>query len=76
MHARMSALRVHCAHGRLTDDFDTGRMPEGPSLVILREQTKAFVGRKILRVSGNSKQDIARLEQQRCWRYAAGASTS
>ncbi|MFB9037582.1 endonuclease, partial [Xanthomonas arboricola pv. corylina] len=40
-------------------------MPEGPSLVILREQTEAFVGRKILRVSGNSKQDIARLEQQK-----------
>ncbi|MBB3778028.1 endonuclease-8 [Xanthomonas campestris] len=40
-------------------------MPEGPSLVILREQTEAFVGRKILRVSGNSKQDIARLGQQK-----------
>lgn len=39
-------------------------MPEGPSRVILREETEAFVGRKILRVSGNSKQDIARLDQQ------------
>lgn len=65
MHARASALRVQCDHGRLTRDFDTGRMPEGPSLVILREQTEAFVGRKILRVSGNSKQDIARLDQQK-----------
>ncbi|UXA51853.1 endonuclease [Xanthomonas prunicola] len=40
-------------------------MPEGPSRVILREDTEAFVGRKILRVSGNSKQDIARLDQQK-----------
>ncbi|KLC94341.1 endonuclease, partial [Xanthomonas perforans] len=40
-------------------------MPEGPSLVILREDTQAFVGRKIVRVSGNSKQDIARLDQQK-----------
>ncbi|KQQ84687.1 endonuclease [Xanthomonas sp. Leaf131] len=40
-------------------------MPEGPSIVILREQTEAFVGRKILRVSGNSKHDIARLDQQK-----------
>lgn len=39
-------------------------MPEGPSRVILREETEAFVGRKILRVSGNSKQNIARLDQQ------------
>ncbi|MBB3804233.1 MULTISPECIES: DNA-formamidopyrimidine glycosylase family protein [Xanthomonas] len=40
-------------------------MPEGPSLVILREETAAFVGRNILHVSGNSKQDIARLEHQK-----------
>ena len=40
-------------------------MPEGPSLVILREEAAAFVGRKILRVQGNSKQDIARLQQQK-----------
>lgn len=50
-------------------------MPEGPSLVILREDTQAFVGRKIVRVSGNSKQDIARLDQQKCWHCAAGANT-
>ncbi len=44
--------------------FDPWRMPEGPSRVILRDETEAFVGRKILRVSGNGKQNIARLDQQ------------
>jgi endonuclease VIII len=37
-------------------------MPEGPSLVILKEEVKAFKGKKILAVSGNSKQPIDRLE--------------
>ncbi|MEO6103465.1 MAG: DNA-formamidopyrimidine glycosylase family protein [Pseudoxanthomonas sp.] len=36
-------------------------MPEGPSIVILREQAAAFSGRKVLHVSGNSKQDIGRM---------------
>lgn len=36
-------------------------MPEGPSIVILREETAQFVGRKILRVGGNSKIDQRRL---------------
>jgi endonuclease-8 len=35
-------------------------MPEGPSIVILREETTRFVGQTILRVAGNSK-----IEQQR-----------
>ncbi|EGD09218.1 formamidopyrimidine-DNA glycosylase [Xanthomonas vesicatoria ATCC 35937] len=65
MQVRPSALRVHRDHGRLTISFDTGHMPEGPSLVILREDTAAFVGRKILHVGGNSKQAIARLHQQK-----------
>ncbi len=30
-------------------------MPEGPSIVILTEETSRFVGRKILAVSGNTK---------------------
>lgn len=64
MQAGASARCLHCAHGRLTPRFDTDGMPEGPSLVILREEAAAFVGRKILRVQGNSKQDIARLQQQ------------
>ena len=37
------------------------RMPEGPSLVILREAAARFAGRKVLRVSGNSTQDIERM---------------
>jgi endonuclease-8 len=37
-------------------------MPEGPSLVILKEEVQSFTGKKVIAVSGNSKQDIARLE--------------
>jgi endonuclease-8 len=37
-------------------------MPEGPSLVILREQAQVFEGRRILRVEGNTKIEIARLK--------------
>src|SRR6476661_1237987 len=37
-------------------------MPEGPSLVILREQAEVFEGRRILRVEGNTKIDTARLK--------------
>lgn len=36
-------------------------MPEGPSIVILKEAAQDFAGRKVLRVSGNSKQDIDRM---------------
>ena len=36
-------------------------MPEGPSIVIIREEAARFVGRKVLRVEGNSKQDIGRM---------------
>jgi endonuclease-8 len=36
-------------------------MPEGPSIVILKEEVQAFKGKKILEVSGNSKLDIQRL---------------
>ena len=39
-------------------------MPEGPSIVILREAATRFVGRKVLSVEGNSKQDIARLRNR------------
>lgn len=37
-------------------------MPEGPSIVILREAAARFTGRTVLRVAGNSKQDIARMQ--------------
>jgi len=47
-------------------------MPEGPSLVILREQAAHFVGHDVLRVAGNSRIDIQRmqglrLEDLRSW---------
>src|ERR1700761_7897881 len=34
-------------------------MPEGPSIVILKEQVKKFKGKKILTVDGNTKVDMA-----------------
>lgn len=40
-------------------------MPEGPSLVILRELTQSFVGQRILKAEGNTKIDKSRLEGQR-----------
>lgn len=41
-------------------------MPEGPSIVILREQAAPFAGRKVLRVAGNSKLlDLQRMRGQR-----------
>jgi endonuclease-8 len=40
-------------------------MPEGPSIVILKEQAGAFSGRHIRRAEGNAKIDIARLVGQR-----------
>ena len=36
-------------------------MPEGPSIVILKEALQGFKGMKIISVTGNSKQDIQRL---------------
>ena len=40
-------------------------MPEGPSIVILRELAEKFKGREILRAEGNSKIDIQRLVGQK-----------
>lgn len=40
-------------------------MPEGPSIVILREEAARFAGRKVLRVSGNSTQDIGRMRNRK-----------
>ena len=40
-------------------------MPEGPSIVILKEEAAAFAGRKVLRVSGNSKLDLQRMHGRR-----------
>ena len=40
-------------------------MPEGPSLIILREQAAAFAGQTIVRVKGNTSIDQQRLAGQR-----------
>mgnify|MGYP001550112710 CR=1 FL=1 len=40
-------------------------MPEGPSIIILKEEVQSFVGKKILKVEGNSKLDIQRLAGQK-----------
>jgi len=37
-------------------------MPEGPSIVILKEAVQEFIGQNILSVTGNSRQNIQRLE--------------
>ncbi len=37
-------------------------MPEGPSLVILKEELFSFKGKKIIEVSGNSKENIQQLK--------------
>jgi endonuclease-8 len=39
-------------------------MPEGPSIVILKEETQHFTGQKIISVSGNASIDINRLQDQ------------
>lgn len=40
-------------------------MPEGPSILILKEEVQSFVGKKILKVEGNSKLGIQRLAGQK-----------
>ena len=40
-------------------------MPEGPSIIILKEEVQSFTGKKIIKVEGNSKQDIQRISGQR-----------
>jgi endonuclease VIII len=40
-------------------------MPEGPSIVILKEQASAFAGKKILRVGGNTTIEKERLRGRR-----------
>jgi len=39
-------------------------MPEGPSIVILKEAVQQFTGHKVISVSGNSKIDMERLKDQ------------
>ena len=40
-------------------------MPEGPSIVILKELVQPFKGKKIVEVGGNSKMDIQRIAGQK-----------
>jgi endonuclease-8 len=40
-------------------------MPEGPSIVILREQVAAFTGRSIVRAEGNARIEMRRLTGQK-----------
>jgi len=41
-------------------------MPEGPSIVILRELVEAeFTGKKVIAVSGNTKEDVSRAENNK-----------
>jgi endonuclease-8 len=40
-------------------------MPEGPSIVLVKEETNVFIGKKILSVAGNSKIDQSRLIGQK-----------
>jgi len=40
-------------------------MPEGPSIVLFKEEVKQFTGKKIIAVSGNSKIDQSRLKDQK-----------
>jgi endonuclease-8 len=37
-------------------------MPEGPSIVILKEELSAFIGKKVIRVEGNAKIDLQRMK--------------
>lgn len=40
-------------------------MPEGPSIVILKEAVQHFKGQKVIEVTGNSKLDIQRLKDKK-----------
>ena len=51
-------------------------MPEGPSIVILKEQASGFVGKTIVRVEGNTTMDKDRLLDQDVVACAVGASIS
>lgn len=45
--------------------FILQKMPEGPSIVILKEEVQKFARKKILSISGNSKIDQSRLANQK-----------
>ena len=50
-------------------------MPEGPSLLIVRENISPFIGKKIIAADGNAKQvAFSKLTGKKYWIYARGAS--
>ncbi len=51
--------------GSILESSRNAVMPEGPSIVILREETEQFVGQPVERVGGNSRLDLSRLEGAR-----------
>lgn len=51
-------------------------MPEGPSLVILREPAQIFAGKRVVAVEGNSKIDQQRMVGQRIVGLRTWASIS
>jgi endonuclease VIII len=40
-------------------------MPEGPSIVILKEELTPFIGKKVLEVSGNAKIELSRMKNKK-----------
>jgi endonuclease-8 len=44
-------------------------MPEGPTIVILKEKVKIFEGKKILQVEGNAKIDLMRLKNKKIFEF-------
>ena len=40
-------------------------MPEGPSILILKEQACQFIGEKVIEVSGNAKIDLAKIKNKK-----------
>lgn len=51
----------------MANDLNTiiKNMPEGPSIVLVKEALQGFIGKKILTVKGNSKIEKSRLENQK-----------
>ena len=43
------------------ESFISCEMPEGPSVVLLKDEVQQFVGKKIISVKGNSKIEQSRL---------------
>lgn len=51
-------------------------MPEGPTILMLREEADRFRGKIVRRASGNAKLDLTRLEGKRVKAAEHGENTS